>query len=375
MMIGLTMMALGQESGSRTPAPSSDGFAPSGRSSAKAFDVTKTIVLGEQQASIARSDVGLGSFPPGSVLNCSLLIQNAGNRSLRFDRLELGCNCLSVTPRSGEVPVGGQLLLNARIKTAKNPTRVQHSAIFTGFDARVPSFSIRLEYGLSGIVGFSSQEAQILIPRGCESYATHLKFFADELSVPDLIEVYLSPELASVDGLDVKLSRESQRVDLTIAESVVSEQNRFGELHIKNIETGFTGSILLSFGVESAVSVFPSTLRFRSPETGMEHEKQKQRVSTTKGDLIAYLMVLDKNALKSDAAPPVVELSFGGRRLTSNVLRQTGQLTHISIRMPRNLMVDGKEDGSEKKLHCRVIGSKSDQVFSLKISEDSLRGL
>jgi Protein of unknown function (DUF1573) len=75
--------------------------------------IEKAVNIGRQRLAIAHADVPLGDFRPGTVLKCMLLVTNEGDRNIQFNRVESGCSCLSVSPRSGALNPGQTIQFEA----------------------------------------------------------------------------------------------------------------------------------------------------------------------------------------------------------------------------------------------------------------------
>jgi hypothetical protein len=203
-----------------------------------------------------------------------------------------------------------------------------------------------MQYELNGIVGFESTSAQVFVPEGSETFKTSFKIFNDTATTADQIDVYPSAELV---GVSAKLNFAEKMVELEIPESFVSSEKRFGEIIIRNIETDFEKSLVLSFERESALAIFPSRLRFRSIVKNTATDKFENTVT-------ASIMVLDKNRDTKAAVPTNLELSFRGKPLLVTVLKTQGQITHYTAKLSPSLLVDHPE--GPHIIRCRAIGKK-----------------
>ncbi|WP_197135788.1 DUF1573 domain-containing protein [Crateriforma conspicua] len=110
--------------------------------------------IGLDSGTLARCEIDLGEHPPAALLHCIVTIRNVGDRMLRFSRVESGCACLSVAPAKGEISSGESLTFRVQIEAVQRPTRVVQTATFTCHDDAIPSMSVKLRYGLTGVVGY-----------------------------------------------------------------------------------------------------------------------------------------------------------------------------------------------------------------------------
>ncbi|QDV65908.1 Ig-like domain-containing protein [Crateriforma conspicua] len=321
--------------------------------------------IGGDSGTLARCEIDLGEHPPAALLHCIVTIRNVGNRMLRFSRVESGCACLSVAPAKGEISSGESLTFRLQIETVQRPTRVVQTATFTCHDDAIPSMSVKLRYGLTGVVGFTASDVHVRVPEGAGDYFTELSFFADRSSVVDLIDFGFARKTDSTDQIDVSIDEHEKKLRLKIPESVLQRGAVFNELFIKNIETGHISTLPVTISKRSAISKFPKKLRFI--RHGDETANQDDIVS-------AAVMVLDLNQKQSaeEGGPALLKVSYCDQPLKTVIVGRNGQLTHYSVDLPMELVRSAPAD-RRFECRCEISGVKNRRVVTLPVSQDVVR--
>ena len=324
--------------------------------------VTRTLELGAGPNDSIRREVDIGGFPPGSLLDCKVSVRNAEDRTVRFDRVEAGCACLSITPQRGEIAPGGELVFEAKLRVVKRPLRLVHTATFSCYDGQLPSLSIRLGYKLIGVIGFTARDAEVRIPNGSGTYRAVFPIFADGVEIESLLEYGFVQDSEETNSIRVSLDMKSKALVLEIPESVVSDRSLSTELFIENIETGFSGTLLVGISKQSAISIFPTKLRFSLQEPTPTSDARV---------FVAPAMVLDRNHPGDVATPAQMTASIEGKRLRVEAVRHGGKLTHFKIYLPSKPL-DVSSEVSELSCRCEIVGHKTKAVVFVPVSKSVL---
>lgn len=311
--------------------------------------VQATTVVGDKGLGIARAEIALGNFLPGTEILSSLTVRNAGERTLRFDEIEAGCSCLSVSPKKGGIAPGESLVFYAKVRSTLNPSRLNQTATFTAKLQNVPVLSVRLEYNVVGVVGFGSESAQVVVPRGSGVYETSVAVFADPSVSEDTVEVKPSSSLSDLHfGLDLG----EGKLFFSVPEDIVLDGDLFGEVRLENVETGFTDSIPISIRLDHAITIFPRRLRFRLAD---DHAGELRAE--------APVMILDKNRDAAERLATSLTLECKGQAFQVSRKTTQGQLTHCVISVPLEIFAGSRN--STLRANGTAIGKHSTRAFSI----------
>ncbi|MCG8649714.1 MAG: DUF1573 domain-containing protein [Pirellulales bacterium] len=312
-------------------------------------EVSLTAEIHAERRRLPRVTLKMGSFLPGTTVNCKVTIRNASERGLTFSRVVTGCACLSVEPQKADLPPGSKATIGVVVRTPAHPSDSTQSATFVAYDGGLAKFQMRMEYHVSGVVGFKATSLRVRVPKGSKSYKLDIPFFADELSPKALIDLEKSKAL---EKLSIDLDYKSRILRVDIPEESVEKGRITGEIRLKNIETGSHDAVLLDIDLEDAVAVYPTVLRFARVE-----REGKESFSAKATVINRAIKAGEKRAMN-------VSFSRDGTPLASRLLRSNGRVSTYEVYLSRDLAVNDGEL-SDRTIQARVQALQLNQTLDL----------
>ncbi len=131
--------------------------------------VTTDIYISETRETCVNADVG--RVEAGLDYEVSIQLQNKTGRDVRFDDVDLTCNCQSFEPKSGLIREGDFLTCRLKFKVPATPQESQSGGSFRLVDGGQTAINMGFGYRVADYVGFEDSMVSVEIAEGKEQEA------------------------------------------------------------------------------------------------------------------------------------------------------------------------------------------------------------
>ncbi|WP_145299764.1 hypothetical protein [Crateriforma conspicua] len=236
---------------------SSEGDVVKGPSK-RVVQIERACVLTRVERRLPRVEVDFGSHLPGTVIDCLLTVKNHTNSDLVFSSIQPGCQCLSLSPRSGVLPDKSNQVFRIRISTPTNPSKVRSEVGILARRANgSPLFSIRPFFSASGVVAFVPSYVDTEIPVDQDNHEIQIPFLLGADTKQELIDLTASQSLANI---ETALDFENSVVRMRVKRKAIKNGPIAGSLKLTNIETGSSSDVMIDISTSHPLTVAPRTL-------------------------------------------------------------------------------------------------------------------
>lgn len=228
------------------------------------FDVLKKVQLTQNAGGYYRIYSDLGILPMASKGRVKLVVHNVTGQAIKIGTYFSGCSCVSASVSAQEVGVDETFEIDLIMETKRITKRSEQMVAFSIARNRdgTDDISLRLAYEIEGLVAFRDKIAHVEVANEQHQAAFDIPLIVESPAEISKLQVEASAPYRNMRH-DIKVSDGRVVLKCTLDLTEMPNLGYAGEVHLHDLRTGLSDTLLLLVNRKAEVRIAPIPLRFR----------------------------------------------------------------------------------------------------------------